>query len=87
MKAKKIEDYTSAELRILATQKEKEEFLNSIPKPVDNINWNDIIDSTDRLMKAIALGNFQEDDIQNCYEWLLETIYGDDVFDWINKRL
>lgn len=87
MKKKKIEDYTPAELRQLADDLEYQEMLNSIPKPLDNINLDDIISSTEQVLEYIATNNHHEDNIHDCYEQILTIIYGKDIFKWINNKL
>ena len=60
---------------------------NKIPEPLRVINWDNILQSLNEHLEEVRRsGNDCEDDVHYLYEGILTTVYGEDVFKWINKQ-
>lgn len=79
-----ISDFSISELEEEIQRKQEKE---AIPLPLHTINWNRILNVAEDRMTSIAgsFGNCYEDAKQYMYEEVMKTIYGADVFEWINK--
>ena len=85
--SKDISEYSSDELYKLAEEKRNEEFLSLRPRVVEfkNITEKDIqnlIDLADSYMKERERSD--EIDTHYAYETLMEFVYGDKVWDYVN---
>ena len=85
--SKDISEYSSDELYKLAEEKRNEEFLSLRPRVVEfkNITEKDIqklIDLAEDFMKENE--NVLEVDTEYAYEALMEFVYGDKVWDYVN---
>lgn len=81
-----ISDFTITELEEEIKRKQKKE---AMPSPLHTINWTRILNVTEDRMTTIAegFGSRNEEDVkQFLYEEVMKTIYGADVFEWINKN-
>lgn len=62
---------------------------SSVPQPVENPNWEGIMEMAQLRVGDICDGSYHEDndDPQYMLEAVLETIYGKDYFKWENKMV
>lgn len=82
---KNISEYTSEELYKLAEQKREEEYRTLRPEVVCYINSSDtagLVAVAEEFLKEEE--NLCEVDTQDAYEALMEFVYGNDVWDYIN---
>ena|SRR5579859_2002368 len=58
------------------------------PKPPEDIDWSAVTKLAKDHIEQIANGKYHEDndDKQWFYETVMTTVYGKNVFDWINKN-
>jgi hypothetical protein len=59
---------------------------HQMPKVLDNINTDNIVSLAKDIMSRICKCGRDEDDDQWCYEVVMETVYGKDVWKFINSR-
>jgi hypothetical protein len=59
---------------------------NQAPKVLDNINTDNIVSLAKEIMSRICEGGKDEDDVQWCYEAVMETVYGKNIWKFINSR-
>lgn len=81
---KQLSDYSSAELFELAENKRKEEERLILPKVKCYINsgsMHALVDMAESYLKDEIVGN--EVDTQYAYELLMEHVYGDGIWDYI----
>ena len=81
---------TSAELRALADKLECEQVLASKPKPLATIDWSSVQQMVtkhiDNLAKPEDEREREKDLDHYTYEAAVETVFGRDVWKWINSR-
>lgn len=54
---------------------------------IEDIGWSSVIDLSKENLTHISEKGFEEEDInQWMYEAVYEAVYGNKVFDWINKN-
>jgi hypothetical protein len=74
---------------LLKVEKEKEEEKNrlkiAIPKPLEKIDWNNLIKYCEDYLQNLAKREQCKDIDHYTCEKVLETIYGDNVWDFINQ--
>jgi hypothetical protein len=74
---------------LLKVEKEKEEEKNrlkiAIPKPLEKIDWSNLIKYCEDYLQSLAKREHCKDIDHYTYEKVLETIYGDNVWDFINQ--
>jgi hypothetical protein len=79
-----INDHTEEELKAELAKREKEK---SKPKPIENIDFSNIknmaIEEIDHIIKH---GENSKDIQQYMYEAVMNTVYGQDIFKFINKN-
>ena len=76
-----LENYSKEELERRSEIQE----LNSQRPKVKTFSSQRIVDICENYMDSLEKGENREDDPHYMFEDLLITVYGKDVFDWINK--
>lgn len=58
----------------------------SIPKVKDYIDWTPVINIAKEMIDEMSEGDYYDcrDDEHFLYEAVMTSMYGDDVFEWIN---
>jgi hypothetical protein len=80
-----LEDYSAEELQQeIDRRKAVKKIVDQKPKPKEGFH-KDIVDICEGYMRSVEKGEDREDDSQYIFEALLQTVYGNNVFDWINK--
>jgi hypothetical protein len=57
----------------------------SIPKPLPNPDFTGLIEEADEFINALATGGRTKDTKEYMFENVMITIYGKDIFEFINK--
>jgi len=74
---------------LLEKKKIAEEQANT-PQPLENPNFDKIIEACQNHIAYFSSGDYHEDndEAQGIYEVVMQAVYGDNIFvDWINKRM
>jgi hypothetical protein len=91
MKNSVIEKMTRDELLVQKQMIENQLKELNTSKPVANhiINWETVLNTANAYIEDLQNGaGVDEEDIQQyLFEEVMEAIYGDNIFDWIYKRL
>jgi hypothetical protein len=85
---KDIKEMTSDELYLLAAERKRQEDdkkLVPLVKPLEEMNFDGIIQLAMDIMKRIVNDDENEDAPQWCYEEVMETVYGKGIWGIINK--
>lgn len=84
---KHLEDMTAAELREYANKLERDEKLRSVPVPLPEPNFEEVINMARGHLESMVDDYEIDDDFQQyLYEEVMTTIYGRDVCTWINDN-
>ncbi len=83
-----LKSFTDDELQQELGRRQAKIKKESKPKPLDNINWDDVIAHANDIISDIDNGSYHEDndDTQYMYEGVMTAVFGKDIFDWINKN-
>jgi len=80
-----LEDYSAEELQQeIDRRKAVKKLKNQKPRPKEGFH-KDIVDICEGYMYSVENGSEREGDSHYIFESLLQTVYGNNVFDWINK--
>jgi hypothetical protein len=84
---KDIKEMTSDELYLLAVEAKRREDKRLVPlvKPLEEMNFEGIIKLAGTIMNQIVNGNEDDDTPQWCYEEVMETVYGEGIWETINQ--
>jgi len=85
----KLEDMTPSQLRAYADEKERQEKIKSVPAPKDIIDYEDVVKLTKDYLESFVDGEnyIDPDDFPTyLFEEVMRSIYGEDVFNWINEQ-
>ena len=80
---KTLKDYSIEELKLALKIKEQEK----IPEIIPNPDFTNLINMSKEYINDLANGRFNEGDTHYFYEELMTTLFGKDIFTWINKRI
>ena len=75
------------EIKALHAKLEEKKKIQAIPKPLENIGWGSLVESLDSYLIELSKGNYDSDDEHYIYERVLETVYGKDIWNFVNKHL
>lgn len=70
----------------LEKELQKRKALEERPKVKEDIDLEGLITMTETLINNIVRGDYREDDEHYVWEKTMETIYGDNFFDWFNEH-
>jgi len=59
----------------------------AIPKVKPNIDFSNVIEACEDILKTMVDGTYHADNEEWIYEEVMEAIYGLDVWDWIILKL
>lgn len=60
---------------------------DDFPEFNEDADTNDLKEQLDNYIKRVSEGNQDEDDRYYIYETVMNTFYGDNIFQWINSKL
>lgn len=86
---KTLEDFNTEELEKEIERRKKEKQQESKPKPLENINIDQLITACEEHIEHIEdiINKEEYDDADHyIYETVMDCIYGEDVWDWINNQ-
>lgn len=81
-----ITDFSMEELE--EELERRKEAQNSRPQVKDNPKWAKVIVMAEDIVNRVAAGEYSEDNDDAHYMWeqVMETLYGEDFFEWFNKN-
>ena len=84
---KTLEDYSIEELKIALDRKIKEQ--EKIPEIIANPDFTELINMAKERINNLAHKFIIEEDSDHYYfyEEVMKTLFGKDIFTWINKQL
>jgi len=82
-----LEGYSLDELKYAVREKEELLRLANIPKMIDNPDFTDLISMCEAYIEGLSENGIETEESGYFMELLLETLYGDNVYDWINKAI
>ena len=81
-----INDYSIEELEEALEDKKAYKLHLDKPVPLDNIDFKPIIEMFNEYIDEIEDAGYADEDFpHSLYETMMETIYGKDAWNWINK--
>lgn len=87
----KLDDLRNRRQNILQQLSKVEQEIEKESKPQikDNIDWVPVKVFASSIINDIADGSYHEDDDneQYLYETVIESIYGKEIWDWMNERI
>jgi hypothetical protein len=74
------------EIKALHAKLEEKKKIQAIPKPLENIEWDTLVEFLNGYLEELPKGNDNEDDPHYIYENVLKLVYGNNIFKFINKH-
>lgn len=82
-----IKDLTDEELQKELKRRAEERRQKSIPKPLDKPDFSEVIKMAEEVIQDTlgGLEEIDEDTVNYFYEECMRAVYGQNIFDWLNK--
>ena len=83
-----ISKLSTEELEAELERRKQEAELNSMPKPLEDINIDAIKKIAQEELEYITKNGVNSKDIEHwMYETVMISVYGDDIFDYLNSKM
>lgn len=81
-----LEKYTDEELRAEMDRREKEK--DKKPEPKEEIDWSKLIECVKEGVTILDEEGYEQNDFEHyVFEAAMTAVYGDEIWDWWNKKL
>ena len=78
-----LKSYSDGDLKKELERREKER--NNVPSPKLNPDFSDVVDAAKSYIVEVQAGVVDDDTEHYIFEAVMEAVYGEKVWDWINK--
>ena len=82
-----LKKYTDEELRAELDKRKQAAYVASLPTPIDNPDWTDVIEFAKEMVTIRANPELYDDDDNIHYLWegVMVSLYGKDIWKWWNS--